>query len=78
MDARIAFSVIQTENKIEEIKSQEYFTALGLLKLTLNKKGVSKKGKKKRERSGFSNLVKEVVQGVLDYVDEDNEDSAMN
>lgn len=83
MDARIAFPVIHPANKRKELKNQEYFTALGLLNLDLNKKDnpekeKRKKARKKREGGGFSDLIKGVVQGVLDYVDDDNEDIPMN
>lgn len=76
MDARIAFPVIHTANKIKELKNQEYFTALGLLNLALNKnqKTITVTPK---PGGNFSNLFKGVIQSVLDFVDDDNEDIPM-
>jgi len=59
-----------------------YFTARGMMKGTLEKKdpqskGKTRKKKKKKKEGGFSPWLKGVVQGVLDYVDDD-EDVALN
>ncbi|HKJ78183.1 MAG TPA: cell division protein FtsA [Prolixibacteraceae bacterium] len=72
-DARNAFSVYHPVNRQKELKSQEYFTALGLLKTVLDKStgSVKPKKKKKKKEGGFSPWFKNVVQGVLDYVDDD-------
>lgn len=79
-DARKAFPVIHPVNKQKEFKKQEYFTALGVLKLALDKTDASAKPKakkkKKKKEGGFSPWFKNVVQGVLDYVDDD-EDTEM-
>ncbi|HKI89402.1 MAG TPA: cell division protein FtsA [Draconibacterium sp.] len=74
-DARIAFPVIFPPNKHEEFKGQEYFTALGLLKLALKNDGVPARPvkKKKKKEGGISPWIKNVVQGVLDYVDDDED-----
>jgi cell division protein FtsA len=81
MDARMAFPVIKPAGVNKDFAFSEYYTALGLLKMSLEEKDpVSKekmrKGKKKKE-GGFSPWLKGVVQGVLDYVDDD-EDVALN
>ncbi len=81
MDARLAFPVVRPANKPKEFGDSEYLTALGLLKIALEKadpapKKKVKKEKKKRENR-FSPWLKGVVQGVLDYVDDD-EDVALN
>lgn len=74
-DARKAFPVIYPVNKQMDFKKQEYFTALGLLKLALDKTGTPAKPKKKKKKKegGFSPWLKNVVQGVLDYVDDDED-----
>lgn len=82
MDARLAFSVIRTETEITELEQPGFFTALGLMKMALDKldpqpKQKRKKQKKKKKEGGFSPWLKGVVQGVLDYVDDD-EDVALN
>ncbi len=85
MDARKAFPVIHPVNRRKEFQEQELLTALGLLKLSLKNEMVSKeirttpkdKDKKKKEKNGLSSWRK-VVQGVLDYIDDDNDDLAMN
>jgi cell division protein FtsA len=81
MDARLAFPVIRPVHKTPGLNDFGYLTALGLLKLALDKvdpapKKKEKKPKKKRE-SRFSPWLKGVVQGVLDYVDDDD-DVALN
>ena len=55
---------------------------MGLLQMALEKvdplpKEKKKKPKKKKKDGGFSPWIKNVVQGVLDYVDDD-EDVALN
>ncbi len=85
MDARKAFSVIHPSNRRKDFQTHEYLTALGLLKMMLagvavpepeQVKEKNKKAKKKRDKSGMSPWIK-VVQGVLDYIDDDNDDLAM-
>jgi cell division protein FtsA len=81
MDARLAFPVIRPVQKTPGLNDFGYLTALGLLKLALDKvdpapKKKEKKPRKKRE-SRFSPWLKGVVQGVLDYVDDDD-DVALN
>ena len=86
MDARKAFPVIHPVNKRKDIQSHEFLTALGLLRMVLEEASVAeiekvkekkKKVKKKRDNNGVSPWIK-VVQGVLDYIDDDNDDLAMN
>ena len=85
MDARLAFPVINTVNRKKEFQNQDLLTALGLLELTLEKENKTiieekvkkKKEKKKREGGGISSWRK-VVQGVLDYIDDESDDLAMN
>ena len=88
MDARKAFPVIHPVNKRKEFQTQEYLTALGLLRIAsagapvqekekVKAKEKRKKTKKKKENNGVSPWIK-VVQGVLDYIDDDNDDLAMN
>jgi cell division protein FtsA len=84
MDVRKANLLIQINQKKKEISSSENYTALGLLKLILDKTATPtpvvkkvKKEKKKREGGGLSPWINKVVQGVLDMVDDDNEDVAM-
>lgn len=81
MDARLAFPVLRPVNKPKVIDDSACFTALGLLKLTLDKtdplpRKKEKKVRKKKENR-FSPWFKGVVQGVLDYVDDD-EDVSLN
>lgn len=82
MDARAAFSVIHPVNRKKDFQTHEYLTALGLLKLSLEDAPVQKnekvkekkkKPRRKKESNGFSPWIK-VVQGVLDYIDDENED----
>lgn len=82
MDARLAFSVVRSSAKIEGPEHPDFHTVLGLLKMALEKvdplpKEKKKKPKKKKKDGGFSPWIKNVVQGVLDYVDDD-EDVALN
>ncbi|MDD4108264.1 MAG: cell division protein FtsA [Prolixibacteraceae bacterium] len=80
MDARIAFPVIRPQGEIKNISYPDYFTALGMLKMGLAKINTSQKEKKRKVRKKkegvFSPWLKGVVQGVLDYVDDD-EDTIM-
>ncbi|MEN8116659.1 MAG: cell division protein FtsA [Bacteroidota bacterium] len=83
MDVRMAHPVILPVNKKEEIQNPDYLTALGIMKLVLEssentEKVPSKKPKKKKEGGGISPWFNKVVQGVLDYVDDDNDDIALN
>ncbi len=78
MDARKAFPVVHPVNRKKEFQNQDLLTALGLLKLKLDKsvprpKARKIKEKRKKEGSGFSNW----LQGVLDYIDDGNDDLAM-
>jgi len=86
MDARKAFPVIHPVNKRKEFQTPDYLTALGLLRMALagspapekeKAKEKRKKTKRKKENNGVSPWIK-VVQGVLDYIDDDNDDLAMN
>jgi cell division protein FtsA len=82
MDARLAFSIVHPSTKIEGLEHPDFHTVLGLLQMALEKvdplpKEKKKKPKKKKKDGGFSPWIKNVVQGVLDYVDDD-EDVALN
>ena len=82
MDARLAFSVAHPSTKIEGLEHPDFHTVLGLLQMALEKvdplpKEKKKKPKKKKKEGGISPWLKNVVQGVLDYVDDDD-DVAMN
>ncbi|QGY43371.1 cell division protein FtsA [Maribellus comscasis] len=84
LDARKAFPVIHPVNRRKEFQNQDLLTAFGLLKMTLEKEEESesirtkrKKEKKKKENNGLSPWRK-AIQGVLDYIDDDNDDLAMN
>lgn len=81
MDARLAFPVIKPAGITKNFAYQDFYTALGLLKMSLDEKDPLSKEKrkkiKKKKESGFSPWLKGVVQGVLDYVDDD-EDVALN
>jgi cell division protein FtsA len=85
MDARKAFPVIHPANRRKDFQNQDYLTALGLLKLALagdpvhekeNIKENKKRVKKRKENKGVSPWIK-VVQGVLDYIDDENDDLDM-
>jgi cell division protein FtsA len=77
MDARIAFAVFRPESTIKNVIHPDYFTVLGLLKMQLTKNCTSRKERKrkvkKKKEGGFSPWLKGVVQGVLDYVDDDDD-----
>lgn len=81
MDARMAHPVIKPLNLPKDFESSSYLTALGLLILSLENAEavpkVPKKKKKQKKEGGFSPWLKNVVQGVLDYVDDD-EDASFN
>jgi cell division protein FtsA len=83
LDARKAFPVVYPVNRRKEFQSQDLLTALGLLKMVLEREGVSeeiktkpKKEKRKKGNTGLSPWRK-AIQGVLDYIDDDNDDLAM-
>lgn len=82
MDARKAFAVIHPVNKRKELQGQDYLSALGLLKLSLQN-NITPPVKRKTKPAGKSkdNSVsgwKRVFQGVLDYIDDESDDVAMN
>ncbi len=81
MDARMAFPVLRPAGVNKDFAYADFYTALGLLKMSLEEKDPVSKEKKKKARKkkegGFSPWLKGVVQGVLDYVD-DEEDVALN
>jgi cell division protein FtsA len=81
MDARAAFPVIRPAGITKDFAYDDFYTALGLLKMSLEEKDpvikVKKKKAKKKKEGGFSPWLKGVVQGVIDYVDDD-EDVALN
>lgn len=83
MDARmgnLAFNPKCSKNQLQNI---ENLAAFGLLNLVVNKseipvKETRKRTRKKKDNGGLSPWFNKVVQGVLDYVDDDNEDVALN
>jgi len=77
-DARKAFPIVYPVNSQDDLKKQDYFTAIGLLKIALDKKGAPAKPKKKKKKKDnrISPWFQNVVQGVLDYMDDD-EDTEM-
>ncbi|NQU84671.1 MAG: cell division protein FtsA [Mariniphaga sp.] len=80
LDARIGMPVINLAEKNKDILIPEYYTALGLLKLSLDEMqdGKSKRERKKKEKkpsngflSGKMNKMKEKVsQGFIDFFDD--------
>ena len=77
MDTRLAHPVFKPVNLPKDYQPTEILTALGLLKLALENaepeaRKVPKKIKKKKENR-FSPWFINVVQGVLDYVDDDED-----
>jgi len=81
MDARLAFPVIRPANKPKDFADSDYLTALGLLNQALDKADPAPKPKPKRDKKKKENRItpwiKGVVQGVIDYMDDD-EDVAFN
>lgn len=81
MDARLAFPVIRPVNKPKDFVDLDSLTALGLLKIALEKQDPAPKPKPKKEKKKKENRItpwlKGVVQGVIDYMDDD-EDVALN
>ena len=81
MDARKAFPVILPINRKKEFQNQELLNALGMLKLSLKKgnaaTGEKRKKKKEKESNSFP-YFRKIVQGVLDYIDDDSDDLTMN
>ncbi len=79
MDARIADPVIHLNEKNDKILERGNFTALGLLKLITKKSDSGAtviKVKPNKKPGRFSPWISKVVQGVLDLVDDENEDIA--
>jgi cell division protein FtsA len=81
MDARLAFPVIRPANKPKDFVDSDYLTAIGLLKMALEKADPAPKQKPKKDKKKKENRItpwlKGVVQGVIDYMDDD-EDVAFN
>ncbi len=84
LDARKGNLVLGLHEKHREIQSSENYTALGLLSLIENKvvaevpkKEKPEKIKKPKEPGKLSPWFNKVVQGVLDLVDDENEDIPM-
>jgi cell division protein FtsA len=77
MDARLAFPVIRPANKPKDFVGSDYLTALGLLKMALEKADPAPKPKIKKEKKKKENRItpwlKGVVQGVIDYMDDDED-----
>ena len=83
MDARKGNLILHFNEKNKEFVHPDNYTALGLLKMVVEKTDAiiqekPKKIKRKKENGGFSPLFQKVVQGVLNYIDDDNEDIPMN
>ena len=81
LDARKANLVLGLHEKHKELQTGEYYTALGLLNLVERKSmavvpGIEKtaKVKKPKEPGKFTPWFNKVVQGVLDLVEDENED----
>lgn len=77
MDARKAFPVMLPVNRKKEFQDQELLNALGMLKLSLKKENAVVKEKRKKKK-GKENYFRRIVQGVIDYIDDDSDDLAMN
>lgn len=84
LDARKANLVLGFTERHKEFQSTDYFTALGLLSMveknTVTASPVTEKPqavKKPKEPGKFSPWINKVVQGVLDLVDDPNEDVPM-
>lgn len=84
MDARQANLVQHFQQKDKEYQHPDFHTALGMLALILDKQDVPpkirvKKSKRSKEPGmGLGKWVNKVVQGVLDIVDDENEDVPLN
>ncbi|HSO86948.1 MAG TPA: cell division protein FtsA [Draconibacterium sp.] len=81
LDVRKANLVLGLHERHKEIQSSENYTALGMLSLvekrTVSVLPVIEKGekiKKQKEPGKFSSRINNFVQGVLNLVDDDNED----
>jgi cell division protein FtsA len=77
LDARIAFPAFKPAKQPKNFESKDYLTAFGLLKLILQKEepevvSSRKKARKKKENK-IGPWFKGVVQGVLDYMDDDED-----
>jgi len=85
LDARKGNLILGLHEKHKEIQSNDNYTALGLLSLVENKVVADEsimikpvKIKKPKEPGKFSPWFSKVVQGVLDLVDDENEDVSLN
>jgi cell division protein FtsA len=81
LDARKGKLVLGLNENNKQLQTEEYFTALGLLNLAQQKAEAESLVKKKtakvkriKEPGRFSLKLSNLVQGVLDLVDDDNED----
>ncbi len=83
MDARKAKLTIHIDKKNNELQNPENYTALGLLNLILNRtdqihEKIPNEHKVRRKPGRFTPWITNIVQGVLDLVDDENEDVALN
>lgn len=84
MDARKANLAIHSLQKNKDVQNSEFQTALGLLNITLNKSTTPYKLKvktlkvKRESGSRFTPWINNIVQGVLNLVDDENEDIPLN
>lgn len=81
LDVRKANLVLGLHEKHKELQNNEYFTALGLLNLVEKKPSTAApvkekpvKTKKPKEPGKFKPWISNFVQGVLDLVDDENDD----
>jgi cell division protein FtsA len=77
LDARIAYPVCKLVNQPKNFENKDYLTALGLLKLTFQTSEPEVTSSRNKERKKKENKIgpwfKGVVQGVLDYMDDDED-----
>ncbi len=83
LDARKGNLILHLNEKNKEFIHPDHYTALGLLNMVVEKTDAvvsekPRKVKKKKENGGLSPLFQKVVQGVLNYIDDENEDIEMN
>jgi cell division protein FtsA len=82
MDARKANLAIHGFQKNKDVQNPDYFTALGLLASILNKETTPYRVKtpkaKKEPGKRFTPWINNFVQGVLNLVDDENEDIPLN
>lgn len=84
MDARQANLIQHFQQRNKEYQHPDFHTALGMLALMLDKQAVPSKirvkttKRPKQHGMGLGKWVSQMVQGVLDIVDDENEDVPLN